>query len=130
MTRDEIVQYWIESAEEDFQAMINLFETGHNVWALFVGHLAIEKLLKAYYVKTVDKDIPWIHNLLKIAESAHLELSYEQRVLLDEITTFNTRARYPDYKKSFYKKASKEFTADYVGKVKGLREWLIEKLKS
>ena len=31
--------------------MINLFWSGDYNWALFLGHLVIEKLLKALYVK-------------------------------------------------------------------------------
>jgi len=46
MTRQEVIDYWINSADIDFKAMENLFENGHYVWALFVGHLVIEKLLK------------------------------------------------------------------------------------
>jgi len=34
-----------------FQAMIHLFEKGDNTWSLFIGHLVLEKLLKAWYVK-------------------------------------------------------------------------------
>jgi HEPN domain-containing protein len=90
MSRDEIVKYWQDSAEMDFQAMETLFKNGHFVWALFVGHLVVEKLLKAYYFKRVDSDSPQIHNLLKIAEKAQFELSEDQKIFLDEVTTFKT----------------------------------------
>jgi len=51
---------------------------------------------------------------LKIAEKSNLLLSEEQKDSLDEMTTFNIKARYPDYKNRFYKKASKEFTEYYI----------------
>ncbi len=103
MTRDELVRYWIESSEEDLRAMESLFTNGHYVWALFAGHLVIEKTLKAYYVKNAGVDCPRIHNLLKIAEGAGIELREEQRFFLDEVTAFNIRARYPDFKIAFIK---------------------------
>lgn len=130
MTKDEIIQYWIDSSEVDFKAMESLFANGHYVWALFTGHLVLEKLLKACYVKMIDIRMPQIHDLLKIAEMATLELSYEQKVFLDEVTTFNIRARYPDYKRGFYKKATKEFTERYIKEIKEFRAWIIEKINS
>lgn len=129
MTRDEIMEYWINSSEVDFQAMENLFNHGHYVWALFIGHLVIEKLLKAYHVKNVDISVPPIHDLTKIAEKANPALSERQKDFLDEVTTFNIKARYPDYKNRFYRKATKEFTEMYIIKIKEFRQWLIEKIK-
>lgn len=48
--RQELVEHWIESAEQDRVVMNHLFTGSHYVWCLFVGHLVIEKLLKAYYI--------------------------------------------------------------------------------
>ena len=61
---------------------------------------------------------------------AKLELSYEQKVFLDEVTTFNIRARYPDYKRGFYKKATKEFTERFIKEIKEFRAWILEKINS
>ena len=128
MSRDEIIKYWQESSELDFQAMETLFKNGHFVWALFVGHLVIEKLLKAYYVKKVDFDSPQIHNLLKIAEKTQLELSEDQKIFLDEVTTFNIQARYPDFKNRFYRKATRDFAEKYLLKIKEFQEWLLKQI--
>jgi len=130
MTRQEVIDYWINSADIDFKAMENLFENGHYVWALFVGHLVIEKLLKAHYVKAVDTTVPKIHNLLRIAELINLPLSEQDKDTLLDITAFNLRTRYPDYKQRFYLKATKDFTETYLNKIKELRIWLLEKLNN
>lgn len=130
MTKDEIITYWLNSSDIDFQAMESLFKNGHYVWSLFVGHLVIEKLLKAYYVKTVDNEIPYSHDLLNIAKKANLILSEEQEDFLDEATTFNIKARYPDYKNRFYKKASEKFTEEQIVNIKEFRLWLAKKINS
>lgn len=130
MTKDEIIKYWIDSSEVDFKAMESLFIGGHYVWALFVGHLLLEKLLKACYVKHIDNKFPKIHHLLKIAESANLEFSEEQKNFLLEVTAFNLEARYPDYKRRFYKRATREFSEYYIGKIKEFRQWLVRKISS
>lgn len=130
MRREEIIQYWMDSSDVDFKAMDTLFTNGHYVWALFIGHLVIEKLLKAYYVKVIDTNVPQIHHLLQVTERIGLELSENQKDFLLEVTTFNLKARYPDYKKRFYQKATKEFTEKYIQKIKEFRLWLIDKIKS
>ena len=82
MEKEDIVKYWIESSDSDFQVMESLFANEHYVWALFLGHLVVEKLLKAYHVRNVDADYPRIHNLLEIAHKASLELSDEQKLMV------------------------------------------------
>jgi HEPN domain-containing protein len=129
MTKEEIIRYWVESSDMDFAAMDSLFANGHYVWTLFVGHLVIEKLLKALYVKRVDAQVPRSHNLLAIAEKTGIDLSTEQKLLMDEITGFNIRARYPDVKQRFYKKATRAFAEDRLRRIQELRVWLMEKIK-
>jgi len=126
MTREEIIEYWIKSSDDDYKAMISLFDKNHYVWALFIGHLVLEKLLKAYYVKQIGVEPPYTHDLTKIAQLSNLELPEDQKDFLDEVTTFNIKTRYPDYKNRFAKKATKEFTKRYLLKIKGFRAWLKE----
>lgn len=129
MTKSEIINYWLSSSRKDYRAMNSLFKNGHYIWSLFLGHLILEKLLKAIYAKEVDTNTPYTHDLIKIADKAGLTLTETQKDLLDEITTFNIKARYPDYKGRFYKKATKIFTEEYILKIKEFRRWLIKKVK-
>ncbi|MEA3333546.1 MAG: HEPN domain-containing protein [Pseudomonadota bacterium] len=130
MTKNEIVSYWIDSSETDFQAMDNLFKNKHYIWSLFIGHLVIEKLLKAFYVKNNCEEVPRTHDLLKLADKAKLDLHEEQKDFLDEVTTFNIKARYPDYKNRFQKKATSRFTGDYIKKIKEFRLWILNRLNN
>jgi HEPN domain-containing protein len=124
-----IINYWLDTANHDYQTMLNLYESKDYHWSLFMGHLVIEKLLKSIYVKNIDDNPPRIHDLLRLAERAGLEITEEQEDILDLITTFNINARYPDYKQSFYKKCNYEFTTANIEKIKELRTWLLLKIK-
>jgi HEPN domain-containing protein len=128
MTKDEIVKYWIEASEFDLRAMQNLFNSKDYVWCLFLGHLVIEKLIKAIAVKNDLSVVPKIHDLNKLANAAGLVVDSELADLLDVITAFNIEARYPDYKKEFYKKANNDFALYYKNKITELRIWLIDQL--
>ncbi len=45
MTKEEVIQFWLESSDKDSQTMDHLYVSGDYVWSLFIGHLVIEKLL-------------------------------------------------------------------------------------
>ena len=53
--KDKIINYWIESSDNNYQTMENLFSSKDYHWSLFMGHLVIEKLLKGIYVKTFNE---------------------------------------------------------------------------
>ena len=127
MDKKEIIKYWIKSSENDYKTMDYLFRGRNYPWSLFVGHIVVEKLLKAYYTKNIDTHTPYIHDLLRIADKAKLELSEEQKNFLDTLTSFNIKARYDDYKLKFHKICTKKFTIIYIGKIKKFRI-LIKKL--
>lgn len=93
----KIVEYWINSANRDYKTMINLFDAKDYHWSLFIGHLVIEKLIKAYYMKTNRMHPPFVHDLLRLAKLAGLELNELKSDYLDTITTFNLSARYDSY---------------------------------
>lgn len=124
MTKEEIIKYWTNSSDKDYRVMNTLFIKGHNTWALFMGHLVLEKLLKAYFIKGKNTNVPYIHDLNKIADLGNLKLTEEQKDFLDEVSTFNIKARYPDYKNRFKKKATKVFTEKYFRKIKEFRSWI------
>ncbi len=124
MDRKEVAKYWQVSSDSDYETMEYLFEGKNYSWALFVGHILTEKLLKAYYVKNIDVKTPYIHDLLRIAEKAKMDLSEEQKDFLDTLTSFNIKARYDDYKLNFYKICTKTFATEYIAKIKDFRIWI------
>jgi HEPN domain-containing protein len=124
----KVVKHWIETSEEDFQTMNTLFESNSYSWALFLGHISVEKLLKAVYVKKFGKHAPFTHNLFRLAEQLEIELTDEYADWLDEITSFNLNTRYDDYKKEFHKLCTLYYTSQWIKKIITLRKWIKEML--
>lgn len=122
--KDKLIEYWITGSDDDYETMIAMFDSKRFSWALFIGHLMIEKLLKAYYVKVKSDYPPFIHNLLRLAEKAEMSLTDDIKKQLVTITAFNINARYDDYKMSFKKKCTPEFTEEWIDKLKELRTWM------
>jgi HEPN domain-containing protein len=123
-----VILYWRESSERNYSTMQNLIKTKEFSWALFMGHLVIEKLVKALYVKKLNKHPLFSHDLLRLAKKLDVELPDEYDEWLDVITTFNLNARYDDFKQSFYKLCTVEFSAEWIVKIETIRKWLISQL--
>lgn len=125
---ESLVKHWYDSSEKDYTAMKNLLKSKDFSWSLFLGHLVLEKLIKAIYVKRKEKHAIFTHDLLRLARKSDLELPGEYEEWLDEITTFNLNARYDNYKQSFYKLCTEEFTENWIRKIEEIRKWLINQL--
>jgi len=125
---DKIVTHWTETSGNDFETMLTLFRSKTYHWALFMGHISTEKLLKAYYVKKHLRHAPFTHNLYRLAELSELEISEEYAEWLFKITTFNLNARYDDYKKEFYAMCTADFTKEWIEKIKIVQQWIKQML--
>ena len=124
LNKDKLIEYWVAGSDDDYETMIAMYDSKRFSWSLFIGHLMIEKLLKAYYVKVKSDYPPFIHNLLRLAEKAELNLTDDKKEQLVTITAFNINARYDDYKMSFKKQCTPEFADKWIDKLKELRPWI------
>lgn len=125
---DKIIKYWVETSDDDYQTMLNLFQSEDYHWSLFIGHLVLEKLLKACVVKKINHNPPFTHDLTKLAKLTGYNFSEMQLDWLDTVTTFNLNARYDSYKKTFYKKCTLDFTKEWFDNIIILRLWIKEQL--
>jgi hypothetical protein len=62
--------------------------------------------------------------LQRLAREAGLSLDEEKSQTLLLITSFNIEARYPDIKRSFRKKCTKEFTLEQMQVIRETFQWL------
>jgi len=125
MTIDEHIAYWLGSADDNLKAAEDNLTIGHFDWCLFIGHLVLEKALKALFVKTNENKIPpKIHNLLRLADLSNLILTEEQSQFFSLVNKFQMEGRYPEAKSEFYKMATKEFTNTNFQILKENYHWL------
>ena len=126
MDSKQLVKYWLESSDNDYKTMLSMFKSEHYSWALFVGHLSLEKLLKGLYAKVhIDNPhAPKIHDLLMLAKKCNLKVDIEKCKQMDIINGFNLNTRYMEYKNEFYKMCTKTFTKNQIDKIEELRLWL------
>lgn len=130
MDKQELINYWLETSDKDHITMHNLYGSEDFHWSLFMGHLVLEKLLKACYVNKTGDHAPRIHDLLRLAQAAGLHVDNNMADHLDTITTFNISARYPDVKQAFYQKCTREFAIQNIRKIEEVRIWLKDVLQT
>lgn len=41
---EKIVKHWMDTSDEDFQTMLDLYASRSYSWSLFLGHISIKKL--------------------------------------------------------------------------------------
>jgi HEPN domain-containing protein len=122
LTLKKHVDYWVRLSNESLLDMRAALRSGRRTNALFCGHIALEKSLKAVCAaKRVPQNKIWGHNLMKLADAAGLwdKLSEAQQLELATITTFNIEARYDDYKRQFHNLCTKQYTKEWASKIEG-----------
>ncbi len=130
MDKEAKIGYWVKSAKNDWKVAQHLFDKRDYAYALFFGHLTIEKFLKALYVEKCNEVPPFTHRLIHLAEKIGLDMPSDKLELLEIITDFNLEARYPDEKFAFYKKCTRKFTKTYLEKIERLKKWLQKEIQS
>ena len=90
------IAHWRKGAIEDWDVAQNLVHQDKIRHGLFFAHLSLEKTIKAHVCKHSGSLAPPIHNLVRLAERAELQLEEEQTDLLAEVNEFNIEGHYPE----------------------------------
>ena len=123
---EERVSWLKESAKEDYEAAVLIWKSKRSDWGLFLGQLALEKLLKGLVLKKTKIAPPYTHNLVILYRKMGWEVNLE---ILDDLTTiskFNIEARYPEIKQELYRKATKEYAKKWMDKIAEYRKWILK----
>ncbi len=123
------IKYWLESAVYDLETAKSLLESKRFPYALFFGHLALEKILKAFVVKATEQHAPFTHSLILLAKNTKIDLPDSMLDRLAEYMEFHLESRYPDEKKDFYEKCTEEYSREKIDEIEDTYNWLIKKLE-
>ena len=118
MTRKQHVDYWLHGAAENMKDMRAAINSKRGSNAIFCGHLAVEKMLKALCAVRGKRRYRE-HRLLKLAKESGLigTLTSAQQEELLTITGFNIEARYDDYKQRFQATCTPEYVSIWSKKI-------------
>jgi HEPN domain-containing protein len=128
--KEKLIDYWVRSAEYDLEVSESLYEKSRFHYSLFFGHLAIEKILKALFVKKKSIHAPFSHSLTYLVEKAGIEIRQERLERLAGFMDFYIEGRYPGDLDDIFKKYNPALTREKREEVKEMFAWLKEKLQT
>jgi HEPN domain-containing protein len=122
---EKLVTHWRNGALSSWEDALYLIKGKRVMLGMFAVHLALEKVIKAHVIKQTGSLPPKIHNLIRLAEIAKLDVDVEYRKVLAEINDFNIEGRYSD---EVLSPISFKEAKVYMNRAKGTLEWLINLL--
>ena len=95
---NKIVQNWITLADYDLQTAEAMLQAERYLYVAFTCQQAIEKLLKALYVKEKSQTPPYTHNLLRLADALTIaaKLGEENNRFLETLNSYYMESRYTE----------------------------------
>jgi len=121
---EKTVSYWLEGAKYDMGVANAMFRSKKYPYALFMGHLSLEKLLKAFVVKHTKAHAPFSHSLPYLVEKSGFKVPEKILIKLREFMEFHFQGRYPDANKAFYKKCTRVYTSKKLKEIKEVFKWV------
>ena len=106
-----------------------MFKTRRYIYAVFMCHLAIEKVIKGNYSKIIKKDPPKTHDLVYLSELTSLDLTEDCTKFLDSLNDLSIPTRYPDELEKLVQQYSRERTKKILNQTEELLQCLKEKLQ-
>ncbi len=90
------INYWHSGSLSDIETAGILIEKKKYREGMFFCHLAMEKMLKALYVKKTSELAPKSHNLFMLAEKSGIKLNDEIEYHFGILMEYNIQGRYPE----------------------------------
>jgi HEPN domain-containing protein len=77
----KIIDNWISLAEYDLATAQDMSKAGRYLYVAFMCQQAIEKILKACYVKQYQSTPPYTHNLLRLVKELDFKDEMDDEML-------------------------------------------------
>lgn len=128
--KEKDVKSWVDASRYDLETARAMLKSRRYLYVLFMCQQTLEKLLKAYVTVRTGEFPPRIHNLVRLGELASLELSEEEKKLLERLSLYYLQSRYPPEIQILARKVSKPMAADHVKQTEALWKRLNRRLTS
>lgn len=126
---DKIVREWVEISEYDLETAQAVLKARRYLYVAFLCQQAVEKILKAIYVRKKKCLPPRTHNLLYLAEQLKLDISLKDLELFSLLTQFYFENRYPGERVRLAREMNKNKAAEILKDARRVYRCLREKLQ-
>ena len=115
MTKQDHINYWLNTANDNWADVQRMFKARSYVPCLFFTHLVFEKLAKALWVKHNEGSTPpRMHNILSILNRTEIELTIEESSFFEQLNAFQMETRYPSYREMLARTTNRKMTKEIL----------------
>jgi HEPN domain-containing protein len=122
------VREWLRQSSYDMKTAEAMFKSKRYIYAVFMCHLSIEKILKGLYTQMLGDVPPKSHNLIFLVEKLKLELPEDIYDFVFMLNGLSVPTRYPDDLQNLLKVYNKAKTRKVLDRAKEVLKWLKAKL--
>jgi len=117
---------WIWRSEYDIETAEAMLKTGRYLYVAFCCQQSVEKRLKAIIVEKTSTVPPRIHDLIRLAERAGIELPQSQFEELDILNSYYIESRYPEELRRLCAGLDRKVASRRLQITKDLLSWLVQ----
>lgn len=127
---NRIVQNWLSLAEYDLVTAEAMLQTERYLYVAFMAQQAIEKMLKACYVKYCGSTPPHTHNLLRLIAAMPwaTDADAETMGLVERLNSYYIESRYTEDIAELARALTGEEAERLLGSTRELFGWIKAKL--
>ena len=115
---------WLAQVDYDLATAEQMLHAGRYIYVIFMSHMALEKASKALVTEETQKLPPRTHNLIDLAQRAHVVLSQDQQDFLGKINNTSVVVLYPDDLSAMVSQYPEAIAQDYLERTKELILWV------
>jgi HEPN domain-containing protein len=126
----KIIDNWISLAEYDLATARDMSKVKRYLYVAFMCQQAIEKILKACYVKQHTTTPPYTHNLLRLIKQLSFknEMGDEMMEAIEELNSYYIESRYTEDIEELSKLITEAKAVSVLSSTKELFEWIRARL--
>jgi len=121
---DEDIAYWLKLAQLDLDSARKSLDGGSFLHCLFGCQQALEKRIKALVVEATGQPPPRMHNLVRLAALAGLNLGPQQEDLLGRLSLEYVEMRYPEEIATINELNNQQTAEEHLQQTEELFRWL------
>ena len=115
---------WAEQARYDLDTARAMLDNGRLLYVVFCCQQAVEKMLKGVIAHRSDELPPRLHNLMRLAKHAALEVEERRADFLRELSAYYIQTRYPEEIEAASREISQEMAHEMLVETEETMRWL------
>jgi len=117
---------WFFQSDYDLETAYHMFQSGRDIYCVFMCHLSLEKALKGLFVRRLNQFPPKLHDLMYFVEKLELEPKDAHIDFLMWLNRMGVTTRYPEDLRNMIKLFSREDTNNIYQETKTIQQWIMQ----